>query len=78
MYYQASSINHSTSHIASWLGRKPRYAHPVGNNSLETTYILLELPSIQPSQGRKLAMKFQWFDYTLRKTTFLIIKKLST
>ena len=22
---QASSINHSTSHIASWLGRKPRY-----------------------------------------------------
>jgi hypothetical protein len=25
MYYQASSINHSTSHVASWLGRKPRY-----------------------------------------------------
>ena len=24
MYCQASSINHSTSHVASWLGRKPR------------------------------------------------------
>ena len=25
MYCQASSINHSTSHVASWQGRKPRY-----------------------------------------------------
>ena len=25
MYCQASSSNHSTSHVASWLGRKPRY-----------------------------------------------------
>ena len=25
MYSQASSINHSTSHVASWRGRKPRY-----------------------------------------------------
>ena len=36
-------FNHSTSHVASWLGRKP-YVHAVGSNSLETTYILFELP----------------------------------
>ena len=44
MYCQASSINHSTFHIASWVGRKPKYKNAVGSNSLEITYILFELP----------------------------------
>ena len=29
MYCQASSINHSTSHVASWLERQPRYMQQV-------------------------------------------------
>ena len=29
MYCQASSINHSTSYVASWQGRKPRYMQQV-------------------------------------------------
>ena len=42
MYCQASLINHSTSHVASWLGRKPRYMQYVGSNSLEITYVLFQ------------------------------------
>jgi hypothetical protein len=41
---QKKSILHSTSSIVSWLGRKPKYVYAVGSNSLETTYILFELP----------------------------------
>ena len=41
---QAGFFNHSSCDVASWLGRKPRYVHAVGSNSLETTYILFELP----------------------------------
>ena len=46
MYCQASSsqFNQSLNLSASWLGRVPRYVHAVGSNSLETTYILFQLP----------------------------------
>ena len=44
MYCQASLINHSTSHVASWLGRKPRYMQYVSSNSLEITYVLFQFP----------------------------------
>ena len=36
--FKPVSINDSTSHVTSWLGRKPRYMHAVGSNSLELTY----------------------------------------
>ena len=54
--FKCSSINHCTSHVSSWLGRKPRYMQQVAilelvsrktltlSNSQEKTYILLELP----------------------------------
>ena len=43
MYCQASSINHSTYHVTSWLGIIPKVCSIVGSNSLETTYILFKL-----------------------------------
>ena len=40
MYFQASSINHSTSHVASWLGRKPRYMQQVAIHQKQPIYYL--------------------------------------